>query len=153
MAATIPVGEIVLWGVRTAAVAAAGLGDAGVNLATPATWTGTANREFYRVGSTHIGVVGDVQNPGGAGGAETCHVIFGLCAGNTVAARAAAAAGILAGGADAANRAIVTHIPVVELSKEMEVNKTVFGKVVFGGSRKKRQSKKKKNQRKHNNNQ
>lgn len=146
--ATILEGEIVLWRVVTAAVGVGGLADANVNLATPATWTGTANREFYQVGSMHIGVVGAVQNPGGAG--ETCHVIFGLCAGDTVAARAASAATILAAaaGGDADNRAIVTNIPVAQLTKEIVINKRVFG-----GSRKKRQSKKKKNQKKHNNNQ
>ena len=146
--ATIPEGEIVLWRVVTAAGAGGGLADPNVHLATPATWTGTNNNDFYQVGSMHIGVVGSVQNAGGA--AETCHVIFGLCAGNTVAERAVAAATILAAaaGGDAANRAIVTNIPVAQLTKEIVINKRVFG-----GSRKKRQSKKKKNQRRHNNNQ
>ena len=148
MAATIPVGEIVLWSVGTAPVADAGLAAGGVNLATPATWTGTANREFYQVDSMHIGVVGAVQNPGVAG--ETCQVIFGLCASNDVAARAIAAAAILAAAAagDAANRAIVTNIPVAQLTKEIVINKRVFG-----GSRRRRQSKKRRNQRNHNNNQ
>lgn len=148
--ATIPVGEIVLWRVGTAARAGAALADPGVNLATPATWTGTANHVFYQVGSMHIGVVAEVQNAGGAGGAETCHVIFGLCAGDTVADREAAAAVILAAANanDAAHRAIVTNIPVAQLTKEIVINKRVFG-----GSRRRRQSKKRKNQRNHNNNQ
>ena len=150
--ATIPVGEIVLWRVVTAAGAGgagagAALADPGVNLATPATWTGTANHEFYQVDSMHIGVVAEVQNAGGVG--ETCHVIFGLCAGNTVAERATAAGLILAAaGGAGANRAIVTNIPVAQLTKEIVINKRVFG-----GSRRRRQSKKRRNQRNHNNNQ
>jgi hypothetical protein len=148
MAATIPVGEIVLWRVATAAVANADLVTAGVNLATPATWTGTDNRAFYQAGSMHIGVVGAVQNAGGAG--ETCHVIFGLCAGNTVAERLISAGLIIAAAnaGDRENRAIVTNIPVTELTKEIVINKRVFG-----GSRRRRQSKKRRNQRNHNNNQ
>ena len=129
--ATIPVGEIVLWRVVSPAVADAALADNNVNLATPATWTGTGNHAFYQEDSMHIGVVAEVHNPGTPG--ENCHVIFGLCAGNTLALRAAAATLILAGGAAAAaNRAIVTNIPV------------------FGGSRKKRQSKKRRNNNKQN---
>jgi hypothetical protein len=51
-------------------------------------------------------------------------------------------------GAAGANRAIVTNIPVTELTKEIVINKRVFG-----GSRRRRQSKKRRNQRNHNNNQ